>query len=81
MVGKAVLVFQTRMGQMPGKLRFRWIGPYWIVGAEHNTFQLGTLVGEVLRQKLNGFRLKSYLGPMPPNPFPAGQDKAGKSAE
>ena len=29
--GKAVLVFQTRMGKMPGKLRFRWTGPYWIV--------------------------------------------------
>ena len=55
MVGKAVLVFQTRMGQMPGKLRFRWTGPYWIVGAENNTFQLGTLAGEVLRQKVNGF--------------------------
>ena len=26
--GKAVLVFQTRMGKMPGKLRFRWTGPY-----------------------------------------------------
>ena len=80
-VGKAVLVFQTRMGQMPGKLRFRWTGPYWIVGAEQGTFQLGTLAGEVLQQKVNGFRLKPYLGPTPPNPFPAGQDKAGKSME
>ena len=67
-VGKAVLVFQTRMGQMPGKLRFRWTGPYWIVGAENGMFQLGTLVREVLRQKVNGFRLKPYLGPKPPNP-------------
>ena len=25
-VGKAVMVFQTRMGQMPGKLRFHWTG-------------------------------------------------------
>ena len=57
-VGKAVLVFQTRMGQMPGKLRFRWTGPYWVVGAENDTFQLGTLAGEVLRQKVNGFCLK-----------------------
>ena len=70
-IGKAVLVFQTHMGQMPGKRRFRWTGPYWIVGVENNTFQLGTLAGEVLRQKLNGIRLKPYLGPTPPNSFHA----------
>jgi hypothetical protein len=80
-VGKAVLVFQTCMGHMPGKLRFRRTGPYWIVGVEQGTFQLGMLAGEVLQQKVNGFRLKPYLGPTPPNPFPAEQDKAGKSAE
>ena len=80
-VGKAVLVFQTQMGQMPGKLRFRWTGPYWIVGAENDTFQLGTLAGEVLRQKVNGFHLKPYMGPTPPNSFPAEQDKAGESVE
>ena len=55
MVGKAVLVFQTKMGQMPGKLRFHWKGPYWIIEAENDTFPLGTLDGEVLRQKVNGF--------------------------
>ena len=27
-VGRVVLVFQTRMGHMPGKLRFHWTGPY-----------------------------------------------------
>ena len=75
-VGKAVLVLQTRMGQMPAKLRFRWTGLYWIVGAENGTFQLGTLAGEVLRQKVNGFRLKTYLGPIPPNPFHAVNDTA-----
>ena len=70
-IGKAVLIFQTKMGQMPGKLRFRWIVPYWIVGVENDMFQLGTLAGDVLRPKVNGFRLKPYLGPMPPNPFHA----------
>ena len=29
-IGKPVLVFQTRVGSMPGKLRFRWMGSYWI---------------------------------------------------
>ena len=67
--GKALLVFQTRMGKMPGKLRFRWTGPYWIVAAEKGTFTLGTLAGETLPQKVNGYRLKPYAGPTPPNPF------------
>ena len=57
------------MGQMPGKLQFRWTGPYWIVGAENDTFQLGTLAGELVRQKVNGFRLKPYLGPTLANLF------------
>ena len=67
--GKAVLVFQTRMGKMHGKLRFRWTGPYWIVAAEKGTFTLGTLAGEVLPQTANGYRRKTYAGPTPPNPF------------
>ena len=27
-LGKPVLVFQTRLGTMPGKLRFRWTSPF-----------------------------------------------------
>jgi hypothetical protein len=27
-IGKAVLLFQSRTGLMPGKLRLRWTGPY-----------------------------------------------------
>ena len=80
-VGKAVLVFQTRMGQMLGKLRSCWTGPYWIVGVENDTFQLGTHVGEVLRQKVNGFTLKPYLGPTPPNPFHTVNDTAEESSD
>ena len=56
--GKDVLVFQTRMGKMPGKLRFRWTGPYWRVAMKKGTFTLGTLAGEILPQKVNGFQLK-----------------------
>ena len=79
MVGRPVLVFQTRMGQMPGKLRFHWTCPYWIEGAENGTFSLGTLARDILRQKVNGFRLKPYFGPTPPNPFHAIQEAAEKS--
>ena len=73
-IGRAVLVFQTRMGKMPGKLRFRWTGPYWIVATEKGTFTLGTLAGETLPQKVNGYRLKPYTGPTPPNPFKKSMD-------
>ena len=34
------------MGKMPGKLCFRWNGPYWLVAAENGTFTLGTLAGQ-----------------------------------
>ena len=49
--------------------RFRWIGAYWIVNAENDTFELGTLAGEILWQKVNGFRLKPYSRPKPLNQF------------
>jgi hypothetical protein len=48
-IGNVVLLFQSRSGLMPGKLRLRWTGPYWIVNME----------GEVLPQWANGFHLKS----------------------
>jgi hypothetical protein len=59
---------------MPGKLRLRWTGPYWIVKADNGTYQLGTLSGEVLTQWANvHFRLKPYYGKMPANLFMSGQ--------
>ena len=42
-IGKPVLVFQTKMGSMLGKLRFRWTGPFWIVNTYNRTYQVGTL--------------------------------------
>ena len=54
-VGKPVLVFQTRMRQMPGKLRFRWTGPYWITREFNDSYQLEMLVGEVMNKWVNGF--------------------------
>ena len=56
------------MGKMPGK-PFRWTGPYRITNAKNGTFKLGTLVDQILPGKANGFRLKPYIGPTPPNPF------------
>ena len=64
-----MLVFQTRMGKMPGKLQFRWTRPFWIMREFKGSYQLGTLAGEVLDKWINGFRLKPYKAPMPENPF------------
>jgi hypothetical protein len=68
-IGKAVLLFQSRSNLIPGKLWLRWTGLYWIVNADNDPYQLGTLFEEVLPQWANGFRLKPYHGKMPPNPF------------
>ena len=79
-IGKPVLVFQTRMGKMPGKLRFRWTGPYWLTREYNGSYQLGTLAGEVLGKWVNGFRLKPYRGPMPKNPFEQRTDTGAETA-
>ena len=70
--GDAVLLFNTRMGPHPGKLKLRWGGPYWVVERYGDgTFRLGTVQGELLQKPVNGFRLRPYTGRMPPYPFPA----------
>ena len=68
-IGKPVLVFQTRMGSMLGKLRFRWTCPLWVTKEFNGSYQLGTLAGELLTKWVNGFRLKPYKGWMPENLF------------
>ena len=54
-IGKPVHVFQARLGAMPGKLRFRWTGPFWIIDEFNGMFQLGTLAGETVKSWVNGF--------------------------
>jgi hypothetical protein len=68
-IRKAVLLFYSRSGLMPGKLRLRWTGPYWIINEENGTYQLGKLSGKVVTQWAIGFRLKPYYRKLPPNPF------------
>jgi hypothetical protein len=36
-IEKAVLLFQSRSGLMPDKLRLRWTGPYWILNEENGS--------------------------------------------
>ena len=57
------------MGNMSGKLRFRWTSPFWITKEYNGSYQLGTLAGELLCKWLNGFHLKPYKGQVPENPF------------
>ena len=66
---------KPRGGAMPGKLRFRWTCPVWIVNNKNGTFQVGTLAGKILPKWVNGFLLKPYHGEMPENPFKAESDE------
>ena len=68
-IGKPVLVFQTRMGKILGKLRFRQTEPYWIMREFKGSYQLGIVAEEVVEKWVNNFRLKPYYEPMPQNPF------------
>ena len=54
---------------MPRKLWFQWTGPFWITKEFNGSYQLGTLVRELLSKWINDIQLKPYLGRMPRNPF------------
>ena len=64
-----ILDKQFKIGQ-PVLTRIQWTRPFWIIHTYNGTFQLRTLARELLRQWVNGFRLKPYHGPTQPNPFP-----------
>ena len=61
MVGQKVLLYNSRLGLMSGKLRSKWIGPFVVT----NVFPYGTV--EIKSDstnksfKVNGHRLKSFL--------------------
>ncbi|XP_075482861.1 uncharacterized protein LOC142523100 [Primulina tabacum] len=71
-VGKLVLLYNSRLKLMPGKLRSRWSGPYTIT----QVFPYGTV--EITSEatgafKVNGNRLKVYHGgTMPDEPTTVG---------
>ena len=59
--GDLVLLFNSRLKLFPGKLKSRWLGPFWI----KNVFPYGTVELEHPEKgifKVNGQRLKHYLG-------------------
>ena len=61
MVGQKVLLYNSRLGLMSGKLRSKWIGPFVVT----NVFPYGTV--EIKSEstdksfKVNGHRLKPFL--------------------
>ena len=63
--GSPVLVFTTRSGLMPDKLKLRRSGPYWLLKEHAEAFQLGTLDGQILPAWVNGFRLHPYYARCP----------------
>lgn len=60
-IGQKVLLFNSRLKFMPGKLRSRWIGPFVVV----NIFPNGVIEIQSLETnkifKVNGHRLKPYI--------------------
>ncbi|XP_057747372.1 uncharacterized protein LOC130966575 [Arachis stenosperma] len=60
--GDLVLLYNSRMRLMPGKLRSRWDGPYRVEKAEpYGVFHLSHLSSSE-PIKVNGYRLKLYHG-------------------
>ena len=66
-VGEKVLLYSSRLKLMPGKLRSRWLGPYFVT----NVFPYGAV--EITQEDtgrsftVNGQRLKRYIEGLPTN--------------
>ena len=61
--GDQVLLFNSRLRLFPGKLKSKWSGPYIVVSS--TTFRAVTLRTSNHEEfKVNGQRLKQYLGRM-----------------
>ena len=59
--GEQVLLYNSRLKLVPGKLKYRWSGPYTIVtSTPFGAVTLKTNSGSEF--KVNGQRLKHYLG-------------------
>ncbi|XP_057734368.1 uncharacterized protein LOC130949743 [Arachis stenosperma] len=60
--GELVLLYNSRLRLMPGKLRFRWEGPYRVEKAEPYGFFHLRHPSTYNILKVNGHRLKLYHG-------------------
>ncbi|XP_042023128.1 uncharacterized protein LOC121770465 [Salvia splendens] len=60
-VGQKVLLFQSRLKLMPGKLKSKWIGPYMIVSLRANgTVEIQRRASNSTPFLVNGHRVKVF---------------------
>ena len=56
-----VMLYNSKLGPHPGKLRLRYVGPYKCLNdLSQSTFQLAKNQGNLLTKLINGVRLKSF---------------------
>ena len=64
--GDLVMLYNSKLGPHPGKLKLRYIGPFLIKHVMgQGTFLLSDLSGNDFPKPVNGFRLKLFFGPSP----------------
>ena len=67
--GDWVMMYNSRLGPHPGKLKLRYFGPYQIVEElGQGTFRLQDVFGSPIPKPVNGFRLKKFYGKVPEIP-------------
>lgn len=65
-VGDWVMLYNSKLGPHPGKLKLRYIGPYKIIqDLGQGTFKLQDMFGIEIQKPVNGFRLKKFMGNPP----------------
>ena len=55
-LGDKVLVYNSKLGKMPGKLKLRYSGPFLVLkDLGKGTFVLGDSIGGVLKKPVDGY--------------------------
>ncbi|MCO5562409.1 hypothetical protein L7F22_016036 [Adiantum nelumboides] len=68
-VGDWVMIYNSKLGPHPGKLKLRYFGPYQIVSEQgQGTFLLKDVFGTQILKPVNGFSLKNIYGKVPEVP-------------
>ena len=58
-----MLLYDSKFDKFPGKFRIHWLGPYIVKEVtDGGAVQLLKLNGEPFPRKVNGSRLKPYMG-------------------
>ena len=67
--GDWVMLYNSKLGPHPGKLKLRYFGPYQITEElGQGTFRLKDVFGTPVLKPVNGFRLKKFFGNVPEIP-------------